>query len=61
MAYDLIFGCPGWLQGLILADQAIRSGAASTILVIGTETLSRVIDASDRDSLILPMEPEPVW
>lgn len=52
VAYDLIFGCPGWLLGMIQADQAIRSGAASTILVIGSETLSRVIDASDRDSML---------
>ncbi|MDR6198073.1 ketoacyl-ACP synthase III [Siphonobacter sp. SORGH_AS_0500] len=52
IAYDLIFGCPSWLLALMQADQAIRSGVASSILVIGTETLSRVIDASDRDAMI---------
>ena len=52
IAYDVIFGCPGWLLALSQADQAIRSGAASSILVIGTETLSRVIDTSDRDAMI---------
>lgn len=50
--YDIIFGCPGWVQGLIQADMAIRSGDAKTCLVIGTETLSRVLDATDRDSMI---------
>ena len=50
--YDIIFGCPGWLQGVIQADQAIRIGDASTCLVIGAETLSRVLDPADRDSMI---------
>ncbi len=50
--YDLVFGCPGWLQGVIQADLAIRAGAADTILVIGSETLSRIVDPSDRDSMI---------
>lgn len=52
IAYDLIFGCPGWLQGLIQADYFIRSGDAKRCLVIGAETLSRVIDEHDRDSMI---------
>jgi 3-oxoacyl-[acyl-carrier-protein] synthase-3 len=50
--YDLIFGCPGWLQGLIQADAFFKAGLATTCLVIGTETLSRVIDKHDRDSMI---------
>ncbi|WP_293931825.1 3-oxoacyl-ACP synthase III family protein [Sphingobacterium sp. UBA6645] len=50
--YDIIFGCPGWLQGIIQADIAIRAGEAETCLVIGTETLSRVLDPTDRDSMI---------
>lgn len=50
--YDIMFGCPGWLQALILADQAIRTGTVTTCLVIGTETLSRVLDPTDRDSMI---------
>jgi 3-oxoacyl-[acyl-carrier-protein] synthase III len=50
--YDILFGCPGWLQGLIQADAFIKAGVASTCLVIGTETLSRVIDVFDRDSMI---------
>lgn len=52
VAYDVIFGCPGWLQGLIQADYYIRSGDAKRILVIGTESLSRISDPHDRDSMI---------
>ena len=52
VAYDLPFGCPGWLQGMIQADYYIRSGDAKRVLVIGTETLSRVTDPHDRDSMI---------
>jgi 3-oxoacyl-[acyl-carrier-protein] synthase-3 len=50
--YDIIFGCPGWLQGMIQADAYIKSGLAKRCLVIGAETLSRVIDVYDRDSMI---------
>jgi 3-oxoacyl-[acyl-carrier-protein] synthase-3 len=50
--YDLIFGCPGWLQGLIQADAFFKAGMAKTALIIGTETLSRVIDQHDRDGMI---------
>lgn len=52
VAYDVLFGCPGWLQGLIQADCFIKAGSASKCLIIGTETLSRIIDDSDRDSMI---------
>jgi 3-oxoacyl-[acyl-carrier-protein] synthase III len=52
IAYDLIFGCAGWIQGMIQADYLIRSGDANRCLVIGTETLSRIIDPHDRDSMI---------
>ncbi|MCD4729677.1 MAG: 3-oxoacyl-ACP synthase III family protein [Bacteroidales bacterium] len=52
IAYDLIFGCPGWIQGVIHADSFIRNGIAKKCLVIATETLSRVIDVHDRDSMI---------
>ncbi|MEO6668923.1 MAG: ketoacyl-ACP synthase III [Ferruginibacter sp.] len=50
--YDIIFGCPGWIQGLIQADAFFKAGIAKKCLVIGTETLSRVIDFHDRDSMI---------
>ena len=52
IAYDLPFGCPGWVEGLIQANYYIRSGDASRCLIIGTETLSRVIDPHDKDSMI---------
>ncbi|MCX6825561.1 MAG: ketoacyl-ACP synthase III [candidate division SR1 bacterium] len=52
VAFDLIFGCPGWLQGMIVADALIQSENAKTVLVVGTETLSRVCDPHDRDSMI---------
>jgi 3-oxoacyl-[acyl-carrier-protein] synthase III len=52
VAYDLPFGCPGWVEGLIHANAFIKSGYAKRCLVIGTETLSRVIDPHDRDSMI---------
>ncbi|HMR93201.1 MAG TPA: ketoacyl-ACP synthase III [Chitinophagaceae bacterium] len=52
IAYDLLFGCPGWLQGVIHADAFFKAGIAQKALVIGTETLSRVIDPFDRDSMI---------
>lgn len=50
--YDILFGCPGWLQGIIQADLFSRAGESSKSLVIGTETLSRVVDHHDRDSMI---------
>jgi 3-oxoacyl-[acyl-carrier-protein] synthase-3 len=52
VAYDLPFGCPGWVQGVIQADYYLRSGDASRALVIGGETLSRISDPHDRDSMI---------
>jgi len=50
--YDVIFGCPGWLQGAIQATQMIRCGDAKAVMVIGAETLSNVIDKYDRDQMI---------
>lgn len=52
VAYDLIFGCPGWIEGVVQAKAFIKSGMAKKCLVIGGETLSRVIDQHDRDSMI---------
>ena len=50
--YDMIFGCPGWVEALILADVLLKSGRAKNILVVGGETLSRVTDNFDRNKLI---------
>ena len=52
VAYDIIFGCPGWIEGVIQANAFIKSGIAKKCLVVGSETLSRVIDMHDRDSMI---------
>ncbi|TWO31780.1 ketoacyl-ACP synthase III [Seonamhaeicola sediminis] len=52
IAYDILFGCPGWIEGVIQAKAYIKSGMAKRCLVIGTETLSRVVDKHDRDSMI---------
>lgn len=52
VAYDVIFGCPGWVQCLIIADTYIKAGLAKKCLIIGSETLSRVVDPHDRDSMI---------
>jgi len=52
VAYDVLFGCPGWIEGMIQAHAFIKAGMAKKCLVIGAEALSRVIDPHDRDSMI---------
>lgn len=52
VAYDILFGCPGWIEGVIQAQAYIKAGMAKKCLVIGAETLSRVVDKHDRDSMI---------
>jgi 3-oxoacyl-[acyl-carrier-protein] synthase-3 len=52
VAYDVLYGCPGWVQAVIQADYYIRSGDAKKILVVGADVLSRVSDPHDRDSMI---------
>ena len=52
VAYDVLFGCPGWVEGVIQATAFIKAGMAKKCLVIGAETLSRVVDPHDRDSMI---------
>jgi 3-oxoacyl-[acyl-carrier-protein] synthase-3 len=52
VAYDVLFGCPGWVEGVIQAQAFIKAGIAKKCLVIGAETLSRVVDKFDRDSMI---------
>ena len=52
VAYDMLFGCPGWVEGVIQASAFIKAGMAKKCLVIGAETLSRVVDIHDRDSMI---------
>ncbi|HLP75093.1 MAG TPA: 3-oxoacyl-[acyl-carrier-protein] synthase III C-terminal domain-containing protein [Bacteroidales bacterium] len=52
IAYDLLFGCPGWLQAAIQADYLIKSGDAGKVMVIGADALSRISDPHDRDSML---------
>ena len=52
VAFDILFGCPGWIEGVLQANAYIKSGMAKRCLVIGSETLSRVVDEHDRDSMI---------
>ncbi|MDK7675349.1 3-oxoacyl-ACP synthase III family protein [Weeksella virosa] len=50
--YDMIFGCPGWVEGIILGHQLIQGGNAKNVLVIGSDTLSRAVDPHDRTAMI---------
>ena len=52
VAFDIPFGCPGWLQAAIMADYYIKSGDAKRVLIIGAEILSRVADPHDVDCMI---------
>jgi 3-oxoacyl-[acyl-carrier-protein] synthase-3 len=52
-AFDLQAACSGFLYGLIVADQFLRTGAAKNILLIGTERLSSVVDWRDRNTCVL--------
>lgn len=52
IAYDVLVGCPGWLHAVIQAHVWFQAGMAKRVLLIGAEALSRVIDFSDRDSMI---------
>lgn len=52
VAFDILYGCPGWIQGMILAYNYIKAGEGKKYLVVGAETLSRKLDPFDRDSMI---------
>jgi 3-oxoacyl-[acyl-carrier-protein] synthase III len=52
-AFDVQAVCSGFIYGLSIADSMIRTGAARTILLIGAETMSRLLDWSDRTTCVL--------
>ncbi|MDQ3270406.1 MAG: ketoacyl-ACP synthase III [Pseudomonadota bacterium] len=52
-AFDVNAACSGFVYALAVADQFIRSGAAKTVLVVGAETLTRMLDWSDRGTCVL--------
>lgn len=52
-AFDLSAGCTGFVYGLAMGAQAIASGAHNRVLVIGAETLSRIVNWHDRETCVL--------
>jgi 3-oxoacyl-[acyl-carrier-protein] synthase III len=52
-AFDVQAVCSGFIYGLSVADSMIRTGQARTILLIGAETMSRVLDWKDRTTCVL--------
>jgi 3-oxoacyl-[acyl-carrier-protein] synthase-3 len=52
-AFDLQAVCSGFIYGLSVADNMIRGGQARTVLVIGAESMSRLLDWSDRTTCVL--------
>jgi 3-oxoacyl-[acyl-carrier-protein] synthase-3 len=52
-AYDVFAACTGFVFGLGIGRALIRSGAADTVLVIGVEMLSRIVDYTDRNTCVL--------
>lgn len=52
-AFTLVVGCPGFVYGLVTAQQFIASGACDNVLVVGSEVLSRFVDWNDRDTCVL--------
>ena len=52
-AFDIAAACSGWLYGTIVGESLIQSGSANTVLVIGAEKLSAIVDWTDRNTCIL--------
>jgi 3-oxoacyl-[acyl-carrier-protein] synthase III len=53
VAFDVQAVCSGFLYAMSVADSMLRSGSASTALVIGAETFSRILDWEDRTTCVL--------
>ncbi len=52
ICHDVVSGCPGWTQAMIIADAYIKSGFMKRGVVVGADVLSRISDPHDRDSMI---------
>ncbi len=52
ICHDVVSGCPGWTQAMIVADAYIKSGFWKRGVVVGADVLSRISDPHDRDSMI---------
>jgi 3-oxoacyl-[acyl-carrier-protein] synthase-3 len=52
-AFDISAACSGWVYGMQIAEGLMAAGSAETILVIGAETLSRIVNWKDRNTCVL--------
>ena len=52
-AFDVQAVCSGFIYGLAVADNFIKAGQAKTVLLIGAETMSRLLDWTDRTTCVL--------
>ena len=52
-SYDILFGCPGWVEGFIQAHRMIQLGEAKHVLVAGVEVASRFLDPHDVDYMLM--------
>ena len=52
-AFDVSAACAGFIYALVTAEQFIKSGAVKTALVVGSETMSRTVDWTDRKTCVL--------
>ncbi len=52
-AFDLLAGCTGFIYGIAVGAQFITAGTARTVLVVGAETLSRIVNWKDRSTCVL--------
>src|SRR3546814_11470855 len=52
-AFDVNAACSGFVYALSVADKFIRTGSAKTVLVVGAETLTRMVDWSERTNCVL--------
>jgi len=51
--FDLVAACSGFIYGLTVGANLIRSGAHKKVLVVGADTMSRIIDYTDRSTCVL--------
>jgi 3-oxoacyl-[acyl-carrier-protein] synthase-3 len=52
-AFDLLAGCTGFIYGVVVGAQFISAGTSKTVLVVGAETMSRVVNWKDRNTCVL--------
>ena len=52
-AFDVVAACPGWVYALTVAEGLMATGQGDTILVVGAEKLSSIVDPTDRSTVIL--------